>query len=453
MLKKNDIITATITDVTNEGSGVTRYENTVIFTPNTLKGEEVKIRIVKVLKNYMFGKCEEIITPSKARIEPPCSVFKRCGGCALQYAEYNEQLSYKEAWVRDVMERIAKTDATVSPIIGSPDIFRYRNKGQYPLTRDKDGRASCGFFAPRTHSVVPIDDCILQPKIFSQITSFVCSYIDRVKADIYDEKTGKGLFRHIYLRYAESTGEIMLTLIINGKSIPRKKEFVEEITAYFPQIKSIQLNINTKNTNVILGDKTELIWGASIITDTLCGVDIDISPESFYQVNKKGAEIIYKKASELAGLNDGDVFLDLYCGAGTIGLSILAQHPSAKLIGVEIVPEAIENAKLNAKRAKLNNAEFICGDAEVASKELSQKNTKPKVIIVDPPRKGCSEDTLKSIVNMTPEKIVMVSCDPATAARDINILEAMGYKAKTIQPVDLFPHTRHIETVIELIKI
>ncbi len=453
MFKKNDVITAIIEDVTNEGNGVARYDNTVIFVPKVLKGEEIEIKIVKVLKNYCFGRCEKVIIPSKARIVPQCDAFKRCGGCSMQYVEYKEQLLYKENWVRDVMKRIAKTNAEILPIIASPSQFRYRNKGQYPLAKDSNGKAVCGFFAPRTHNVVPIKDCILQPAVFGEITKAICNYIDNVKAEAYDEVTGKGLFRHIYLRFAESTDQIMLTLIINGTTIPQKDLFIKKITEKFPQVVSIQLNINTKNTNVILGDKTELLWGVPTITDTLCGVDIDISPESFYQVNKQGTEILYSTASKFADLNNNDVFLDLYCGAGTIGLSILKQYPNANLIGVEIVPEAIENAKQNAKMANLTNCKFICGDAEIASKELAEQNIHPKVIIVDPPRKGCSEDTLRSMVKMQPQKIVIVSCDPATAARDINRLESMGYSTQKIQPVDMFPNTIHVEAIIMMTRV
>lgn len=450
MLKKNDIINLNIESVTNEGNGIGRHLGVPVFVPNTVAGEQATVQIVKVLKNYCYGIAKEITQTSTKRIEPSCSVAKRCGGCSLRHVTYDEELNYKEQWVTDAMRRLGKTQATILPIIGSPKENHYRNKAQYPFGKDDFGKTICGFYAKRSHHLIPSSSCDLQPTFFQNICNIVCHYIDETNASIYNEATHTGLFKHLYIRFAEQTNEIMVCVVINGTSIPNPDLLVNNLLKNYPNIASIQLNYNTKKTNVILGDTGSVLYGKNEITDILCDIEIDISPLSFYQVNKQGAEKLYSVAEKFAEISDNTLFLDLYCGAGTIGLSILNKHKKAKLIGVEIIENAVRNAQQNAERAGLDNAEFICSDAGTAATELAKKRITPEVIIVDPPRKGCDLNTINAIVAMKPQRVVMVSCNAATAARDIQLLEQSGYRAELVQPLDMFPRTIHVECVIKL---
>lgn len=440
-MRKNDEIILNITDVTNDGSGVGRHEGMAIFVPLTAVGDTAKVKILKVKKTYAFGKVTEILTPSKNRIEPDCAVFNKCGGCVYRHISYKAECDLKQNRVRETVRRIGGVDLEPKDILYSNNTDGYRNKAQFPV--DLNGRA--GFYAFHSHRIIPCAECELQPEIFGKIISALEEWIIENNVSVYDESCHKGLLRHLYLRIAQATGEIMLTLVINGENLPCLDKLIKTITDKFPQIKSIQLNINKKDTNVILGDKCICVYGNDYITDVLCGVKVRLSPLSFYQVNREMAEILYNKAREYAKPK-GKNILDLYCGAGTIGLSMADE--AKNIIGVEIVPEAVEDAKFNASNNGIENERFICADATGAAAELAQEGIETDVVIVDPPRKGCTEELINTIANnFKPERVVYVSCDVATLARDIKIFESLGYKLTEYTPVDLFPRTAHVETV------
>lgn len=441
-MQKNDEIILDITDVTNEGSGVGRYNGMAVFVPLTAIGDSVKVKLLKVKKNYAFGKVLEILTPSRDRITPDCPVFNRCGGCVFRHISYEAELRIKENKVYEAIKRIGGIDLAPQPIIFNESFNHYRNKAQLPVAIG--GKA--GFYAFHSHRIIPIDSCKLQPTEFKSIITVCENWIAENNLSIYNEESGKGLIRHIYLRKAEKTNEIMVVLVINGDSLPFYENLVSSFNALLGNsLKSVQININKANTNVILGDECKVIYGKPHITDILCDIKVRLSPLSFYQVNRSMAERLYKKAAEYADL-DGKNLLDLYCGAGTIGLSMA--NTAKSVIGVEIIPEAIKDAEYNAQINGIGNARFICGDAAEAAKMLSKEKIKADVVIVDPPRKGCSEELIKTIANsFSPERVVYVSCDPATLARDIKIFDELGYHLKEYTPCDLFPRTSHVETV------
>lgn len=347
------------------------------------------------------------------------------------------------------MRRIGGIELEMPPLLGSPSVDCYRNKAQYPLTQTKTGVRG-GFFASRSHRVIPYEDCALQPPVFGEILRFVEEFLDQYHIPAYDETTGTGLVRHVYLRQGTVSGELMLCLVINGSELPHCSQFVNRITDRFPELASIMLNINRERTNVILGKKNRLIYGKDHITDTLCGVQFDLSPMAFYQVNHDGAEQLYRIAGEFAQLTPDDVLLDLYCGAGTIGLSLA--HQVKEVIGVEIVREAVENAAQNARKNGIENARFLCGDAAQAAQTLAEEGIRPNVVIIDPPRKGCSPDLLRTIAEMDPDRLVYVSCNSATLARDAAILKELGFTPCRLQAVDMFPRTAHVEAVLSMKK-
>lgn len=452
MLKKNKIEEIEITGMTAEGNGVGRCEGIAVFVPLTAIGDIARVRIVKVQKTFAYGILEELIAPSPQRIKFDCRVFSKCGGCAFRHIAYESECSIKENFVRDAFLRIGKIDTPVSPIMGSSSPRHYRNKAQYPVAAGNDGQAVCGFFSRRSHRVIPFTSCMLQPRDFEDIVNAVVEEISARGITPYQEETGEGLVRHIYLRKGWNTGETMVCLVLNAVNKQYWKEFflpmAESLKERFTQIKSFVLNFNSKNTNVILGKDMLTVLGSDAITDVMCRKKIILSPLSFYQVNTPQAERLYGVAKDFAELSADDTLLDLYCGAGTVGLSM--SDGIKKLIGVEIVPEAIENAKENAKANGAENAEFFCGDAGEIASSMAQKGEKPDVIVVDPPRKGCEIETLEAIVKMSPKRIVMISCNPATAARDCAILAGKGYAPTRIQPVDLFPRTTHVETCVLL---
>ncbi len=446
MFKKNEFVELDIVDITNEGSGVGRTEDGfAVFVPMTAVGDRVRVKIVKPLKNYAYGIVDAIIIKSDTRTDTDCPVFRRCGGCMFRHISYEEELRIKHKWVRDNLKKLGGIDIEPMPVISSNCQNEYRNKAQYPVKRDKDGKVVIGFYARRTHDIIPCTACRLQPEVFENIIATVKQYIEKYNISVYDEKTHTGLVRHIYLRRAEISGEIMVCLVINGHDIPHKRQFLAMLTAVDKNIVSVVLNFNTVRTNVILGKKSLTIYGKDTISDTLCGVNVNLSPLSFYQVNRTAAEMLYNKAAEFAELSNNDILLDLYCGAGTIGLSMADRVK--KLIGVEIIPQAIDNAKQNAADNGIKNAEFFCGDASDAAKMLLENGVRPNIVIVDPPRKGCAKDVLETIDSMSPDRIVMISCNSATMARDCAILESMGWEVKKVQPADLFPRTGHVETV------
>lgn len=442
MPKKNDIISLNIDSITSQGSGVGRYEGMAVFVPGTAPGDRLTVRVVKVLSSYCYGIIQEIVQPGPGRIQPACPVCRRCGGCSLQQLSYPAELAEKQRWVADALSRIGGISPPVRPILPSPRADGYRNKAQYPIGAGEDG-ARCGFYAPRSHTLVPAQDCLLQPPFFGDIARAVCRYIDGSGGEPYDEKTGAGLFRHLYLRWGEASGQVMVCLVINGERLPQPQLLVSTVLAACPAVTSILVNTNRKNTNVILGEETRVLFGDPSIRDVLAGVEVEISPASFYQVNHQGAELLYRQVAELADLDPRDLLLDLYCGAGTIGLSMARRV--RELVGVEIVESAVRDARKNAQRNGIQNARFLQADAGTAAAQLEAEGLRPTVVVMDPPRKGCDAATLAAVARMAPRRVVMVSCNPATMARDLKTLEEAGYRTEAAQPVDLFPRTAHVE--------
>lgn len=445
-MKKNDIVTLEITSITNEGSGVARYDGMAVFVPLTAVGDVIEARILKVHKTYAYAKIERIITPSADRIENDCPVFKKCGGCVFRHISYAAELRAKEQIVRDAFERLGGIDLSrvdFLPIDASEDCERYRNKLQMPLGKTDSGIIS-GFYSERSHRIVPIEDCQLQPEIFSEIVMFIKKRVTELKISVYNEEKNEGVLRHIYLRRGHYSGEICAVFVARRK-VPEFQKLACELVEKFPKIMGVVLNLNPDKTNVILGEREITLIGKPEISDQMCGVEVEISPKSFYQVNTKAAENLYRKAAEFANPH-GKTILDLYCGAGTIGLS-MAQE-AAKIVGAEIVSEAVENARKNALLSGIDNAEFIAADAVEAAAMFAKRGLSVDVIILDPPRKGCGEAVLAECVKMNPERIVMISCNPATAARDCKFLSENGYLPRAIQPFDLFPRTRHVECVV-----
>jgi len=447
-MRKNDEFVIDITDVTNEGNGVGKFEGMAVFVPLTAVGDTVKVRALKVKKTYAYGKVLEILKQSADRIENDCDVFNKCGGCVYRHISYDAECKLKENKVYEAVKRIGGIDLKPQSIIPSDRIYSYRNKAQYPVSTE--GKA--GFYAFHSHRIIPCINCSLQPEIFSKIVSVTENWIKKYNVSIYDEEKHCGLLRHIYLRIAEVTNEIMFTAVINGDNLPFSDVLCNDLSELCgDSLKSVQININKKDTNVILGDTCKVLYGQSFITDILCGVKVRLSPLSFYQVNRNMAEKLYNMACEYAEPESKNI-LDLYCGAGTIGLSMA--NKAKNIIGVEIIPQAIEDAKFNAKNNEINNAEFICGDATTAANELKRRNIHPETVIVDPPRKGITPELINTISNdFQPERVVYVSCDPATLARDIKIFAENGYALIEYTPVDLFPRTSHVECCALLKKI
>lgn len=452
MPKKNDIVKIKITDIANDGFGVGKTDDGyVVFVPKTAPGDIINARILKPTKSFAYGKIEEMISPSSDRIEPDCPVFSKCGGCVLRHINYKSELNIKRSTVVENFKRIGGFNITDCEIFPSPQSDGYRNKAQYPAGTDSDGKLRFGFFAAHSHRVIPCANCALQPKFYADIVSAVEAFLNRHNIQPYNEIDGSGLVRHLYIRDGRGSGEVMVALIINGASIAYKGELIEKVRSACDKVTSISLIENRRRDNVILGDKCTVIYGKDHITDTLCNLEFDISPMSFYQVNHNGAELLYSIAKKCADVQNGETLLDLYCGTGTIGLTMA--DTAKKLIGVEIIPSAIENARKNAEKNGIFNAEFICADAGRASKELSERGLRPDVVIVDPPRKGCGSDVFEAISAMSPKRIVMVSCNSSTGARDAKLFSELGYKIKYLCAVDMFPRTEHVETVCLLSKI
>ena len=452
-LQKNQVLTLQVERLSSDGSGVAHSpEGETVFIPGAAPGDEARVRIVKDCKRYAFGILDEVLTPSPDRIPVDCAVAGPCGGCSLRHLDYAAELRAKQENVADAFARIGGLDVPVLPIVGSPEIDRYRNKVQFPVGTDKAGRPCIGFYAGRTHRIVPCPDCRLQPGVLNEIGNTLCAFFAEKGIHPYNEETGKGLVRHIFLRRGAHSGQIMVCLVSTRAKLPSAEELCTRLKEAFPDIVTILLNVNAKNTNVILGSETHTLYGQGYIEDTLCGVPVQLGPLSFYQVNTLAAEQLYGIAAEYAQLTPDDLLLDLYCGMGTIGLS-MADH-CRELVGVEIVPEAIESAKANAARmgaAVSAKSRFFCADAGQAAAQLAAEGLHPDVVMLDPPRKGCDEATLSAVVRMAPRRVVYVSCNPATAARDAAWLEQNGYHAEKVQPVDLFPRTKHVETVCQLV--
>ena len=453
-LQKNQILTLRIERLSSDGSGVAHSaDGEAVFVPGTASGDEARVRIVKDCGRYAFGILDELLTPSPDRIPVDCPVAGPCGGCSLRHLDYAAELRAKQESVLDAFRRIGGLEVPVLDILPSPEVDRYRNKVQFPVGVDKNCVPCIGFYAGRTHRIVPCPDCKLQPGVLNEIGNALCAFFAQQGIRPYDEQSGKGLVRHIFLRRGAHSGQIMVCLVCTRTKLPHAEQLCTALRGQFPAISTILLNVNAKNTNVILGSENHILYGPGYIEDTLCGVPVRLGPLSFYQVNTLAAERLYGVAAQYAQLTPDDTLLDLYCGMGTIGLSMAEQ--CRELIGVEIVPEAIESAKANAARmgeAVAAKSRFFCADAGQAATQLAAEGLHPDIVMLDPPRKGCDEATLSAVVRMAPRRVVYVSCNPATAARDAAWLEKNGYHTEKVQPVDLFPRTKHCECVIALSK-
>ena len=452
LIEKNKEYILDIVSQGYEGEGIAKFNDTFpIFIEGALKGERVNVRIVKSKKSFAYGKLLEVIEPSLERCEAKCSIHKRCGGCKLQYSTYKEQLNFKFERVKDCITKIGKLDESIVQFpLGMDEPWRYRNKVQLPIGM-VNGELKIGFFAPRSHEIIDMETCLIQDEIADKVVGITRTWIKKnnIKPYNIDGKYDEtGILRHIMIRRGFTTNEVMVVLVTNGSKLPNKDEFISLITENIPGIKSIVQNINSKPTNVILGQECITLWGESTISDYIGEFKFNISPLSFFQVNPIQTEVLYNKALEYAGLTGDETVFDAYCGTGTITLFL--SQKAKKVYGVEIIPQAIENANINAKENNVNNVEFFVGESEVVIPDLINKGIKADVVVVDPPRKGCDVKLLNAITNIDAKKIVYVSCDPSTLARDLAILEGNGYKTVRVQPVDMFPHTAHIETCVLL---
>ena len=465
MMQKNEIVKVKIEDIGVGGEGIGKVDGYTLFIKDAIIGDVVEAKVMKAKKNYGYARLMNVLTPSKDRVEEPvCPMARKCGGCQIQEMKYPAQLAFKESKVRGNLERIGEVpgellDQIMHPAVGMDgegmQPFRYRNKAQFPIGTDKDGRVIAGFYAGRTHSIIENTDCALGVEVNEEILNCILDFMEEFKIPAYDEVKHKGLVRHVLLRYGFKTDEIMVCLVINGKTIPHCHDLVGRLRQ-IPGMTSITLSTNTAKTNVIMGDTIRLLWGQEFITDYIGEIKYQISPLSFYQVNPVQTEKLYGLALDYAGLTGNEAVWDLYCGIGTISLFLAKK--AKQVYGVEIVPQAIDDAKNNAKINDITNAEFYVGKAEEVLPEYYKEYEKTHngetahadVIVVDPPRKGCEESLLQTIVDMQPEKVVYVSCDSATLARDVKFLRANGYELKDVTPVDQFPHTVHVETVVLL---
>ncbi len=447
---KNQIIPLTIDSLSSDGNGVGHADGEAIFVPATAPGDVLRVRIVKDCKRYAFGIVEEILSASPERIALDCKAAIPCGGCCYRHLSYAAECAAKEQVVTDAFARIGGFSNDVLPILPSPEVDRYRNKAQFPVGTSDDGHIITGFYASRSHRVVPCKDCKLQPTLLNQIANYLCALFDAHGVSAYNEITHTGLVRHIFLRRGAHSQEIMVCLVCNGNTLPKSEAMLATLCEKFPDITTVLLNENTAKTNLILGKTNHVLYGKGFIQDTIAGVPVALGPLSFYQVNTLAAEQLYAVAADFAALQPTDTLLDLYCGMGTIGLSMM--HQCAQLVGVEVVPEAIESARQNATQMDATAARFLCADAGEAATQLAEEGLRPDVIVVDPPRKGCDTPTLDAILTMAPRRIVMVSCNPATAARDAKYLAEHGYALTKIQPGDFFPRTKHVECVCQFVR-
>jgi 23S rRNA (uracil1939-C5)-methyltransferase len=447
--KKNDMVTVKIEDMGKDGEGIGKVEGFTLFIKDAVIGDVVEAKLMKVKKNYGYARLINLVTPSPYRVEPKCPVYRQCGGCQVQALDYQEQLKFKERKVRGNLERIGGfKDIPMEPIMGMEEPYHYRNKAQFPIGTDKNGEIITGFYAGRTHDIIPNTRCYLGVDVNEEILNVVLNFMKTYHISAYDESTGKGLVRHVLIRTGFTSKEIMVCLVLNGKKLPHSEKLVEELVK-IEGMTSITLNVNTKKTNVILGDEIILLWGETYIKDNIGDIVYQISPLSFYQVNPVQTKKLYETALEYADLKGEETVWDLYCGIGTISL-FLAQK-AKQVYGVEIVPQAIEDAKRNASLNKIENAEFYVGKAEEVLPELYDKEgIYADVIVVDPPRKGCDEKCLETIVKMAPKRVVYVSCDSATLARDLKYLCERGYEVRRVRACDMFPMTGHVETVVLL---
>ena len=455
MIKKNDLLTLEIDSITNLGFGVARHEGLVIFVSGAVGGDMAEVKIIKVSPSYAVGRVEKFIKFSSSRENGRCD-NKQCSSCAYKLISYECEKKIKERDVQEAFKKAGLYDVKIKNLVASPKVKEYRNKAQYPIQKDKNGEYVIGFYAPKSHRVTEARGCPLAPKVFSEILDTVATFLKKYDLPVYDEKTSDGLLRHVYLRRGEQSGEILLTLVINGDKLPFAKEFVNIITERYKDVVGILLNVNEESTNVILGDRFITLYGRDYIYDTLAGVKLKITAPSFYQVNHGAAELLYQKAKELATPTKEDVLLDLYCGAGSIGLSMA--DSVKELVGIEIVESAVICARENAENAKISNAKFYTGSAteterllENAEKQIGHK-IEPSIIILDPPRAGCDEKLINYAAKLSPSRIVYISCNPTTLARDCMVFEKLGYVCGEVTPFDLFPMTGHVESVVCLTR-
>ena len=447
-VEKNQEYIVEIVDNGFEGEGIAKINNFTIFIPNALKGEKIKILVVKVLKSHAFGKILEILEASKYRTEVDCKTYKRCGGCDLRHIEYDETLKMKQNAVQSLVNKTLKNKIKVQETLGMEKPYYYRNKAQYPVGIGKDGKATIGVFANRTHEIIPIQECLIQNKKSQELAKFIVDFINSNQISIYNEKEQKGLIRHIVTKVGIRTNEIMCVIVINGRKIPKEKELVDQILEKFPEVKTIIKNIKTKNTNVVMGKENISLYGEGYINDILGEYEFKISPNSFYQVNPIQAEKLYELGVQAAHITKNDVVFDLYCGIGTISL-FMAKY-AKKVYGIEIVEDAVKDANINSKINNIKNTEFIAGDVEkVLDNLINVRNIIPDIIMVDPPRKGLDNKSIENILKIVPKKIIYISCNPATLVRDLSKLEGK-YEILSIKPVDMFPFSKHIECVAVL---
>ena len=448
MLNKNEIYEATVCDYTAEGQGIAKIDGCVVFIPNAIVGETVRVRIEKAQKTWAAGKLVEILEKSPHRVNRECPQAKLCGGCDFWHMDYEEESRLKADRVLQALNRIGGESLTEMPILAAPTCHGYRNKAQYPVSQEK-GRAFAGFFRAGTHQVVENSRCLILPEDTDRVKKIVMDHWNKYRISVYDETAHKGLLRHIYVRKGWVSGELLVCLAINGDRIPHSEELIENLKAV-PGFATLVLSVNTKRGNTVLGDREKLLYGPGYIEDTLCGLRFRLSPRSFYQVNHHQAQRLYEAAIAQAEITRDDLVLDLYCGVGTITLCMA--KAAGKVMGVEVVEQAVIDAKENAKRNGIENAEFFCGDAGKAALELEARGIRPDVIVVDPPRKGLNADTIEALSRMQPRRIVYVSCDPATLARDVALLKECGYTLKSAQAADLFPRCSHVESIVCLCR-
>jgi len=445
-LQKNKTYIMTIDNLNSEGAGVGRINGMVVFVPLALPGEEIEVLIIKASKSYCVGKLQRVLKASSSRVEPPCPFYVRCGGCVLQHMEYQAQLRAKRHHTEETLSRISHLPIKIEQFIGMDNPWEYRNKAQLPIGKKSDGSTAIGFFARRSHDIIDINACMLQEKSCSAVIAAVRKAIAMTGTLIYDEEKHIGLLRHIVVRVSFSTGKLMLILVTNGNALPQKEKWIALLRAELPQMESLVQNINTQRGNIILGNSCVTLWGKDTITDSLYGIEFELSPLSFLQVNPVQAEKLYEQAIEKAGLTGNELVLDAYCGIG-IMTQLLAKR-AKKAIGVEIIPQAIEAAKASAIKNGVENVEFLCGACEEVLPRLIKEGMRPDVLVVDPPRAGCDAALLKAIAEAKINKIVYVSCDPSTLAKDIALLAEYGYNTSPVTCVDMFPMTGHVESVM-----
>ena len=448
MLIKNQIYEAVISDYTSEGQGVAKIEGCAVFIPNAICGERVRVRIEKAQKTWASGKIVELLERSDHRINRECPVAKLCGGCDFHHMDYAEESRLKAERVRACLNRMGGENLENIPILDAPTCHGYRNKAQYPVSSHKN-KAFAGFFRAGTHQVIENDRCLILPEEMDRVKNTVIDHMNRFRIPAYDETAHAGLVRHIYVRRGAVSGQVLVCLAVNGRKLPHAPELIERLKA-IPGFTTLVLSVNTKKGNVVLGDEFITLYGPGTIDDTLCGLVFRLSPRSFYQVNHHQAQRLYRAAIEQAQITKDDTVLDLYCGVGTITLAMAAA--AGKVIGVEVVPQAVEDARENARRNGIENAEFFCGDAGQAALELEKQGIRADVVIVDPPRKGLNADTIEALSRFAPRRIVYVSCDPATLARDVALLKERGYSLKSATAADLFPRCAHVESIVCLTR-